>query len=140
MSAGRPGRRAAALTVAAVVLAIAAVVLLVAGVQVRETTGGLLVVPIRQLHLLGGFLLAGTAAGVAAVIVALAAVPALRTARRPRREPAPDRPAGDRAAGDRAAGDRAAGDRAAGDADEPARGPVAEPGPATVPPGSDHRS
>lgn len=78
-----PGARRAALLVAvAVVLAVAAVVLLVAGVQVRETTGGLLVTPIRQLHLVGGALLAGTVAGVAAVLVTLSAVPAVRRARR----------------------------------------------------------
>ena len=76
-------RRAVLLAVATVVLAVAAVVLLVAGVDVRETTGGLLVTPIRQLHLVGGLLLAGTAAGVAAVLTALVAVPALRAARAP---------------------------------------------------------
>jgi hypothetical protein len=71
-------RRRLLLAAATVVLAVAAVVLLVAGVDVRETTGGLLVSPIRQLHLVGGYLLAGTAAGVAAVLTALAAVPARR--------------------------------------------------------------
>ncbi|MDD7918077.1 hypothetical protein [Actinomycetospora callitridis] len=76
-------RRAVLLAVATVVLAVAAVVLLVAGVDVRETTGGLLVTPIRQLHLVGGLLLAGTVAGVAAVLTALVAVPALRAARAP---------------------------------------------------------
>jgi hypothetical protein len=86
-----PGRRAALLVAAAVVLAVAAVVLLVAGVEVRETTGGLLVTPIRQVHLVGGALLGGTAAGVAAVLTTLAAVPALRRARR-HRGPAPDAP------------------------------------------------
>jgi hypothetical protein len=79
-----PGRRAALLVVAAVLLAAAAAVLVVLGVQVRETTGGLLVTPIRQLHLDGGALLGGTAAGVAAVLVALSAVPAVRRARRDR--------------------------------------------------------
>jgi hypothetical protein len=79
----RPGRRAALLGAAAVVLAVAAVVLFVLGVQVRETTGGLLVTPIRQLHLVGGALLGGTVAGVAAVLVALVAVPAARRARQP---------------------------------------------------------
>lgn len=73
----------------AVLLAVAAVVLLIAGIEVRETTGGLLVAPIRQLHLVGGYLVAGTAAGVAAVLTALVAVPALRTGRR---EPAEDAP------------------------------------------------
>ena len=78
-----PGARRAALLVAvAAVLGVAAVVLLVAGVQVRETTGGLLVTPIRQLHLVGGALLGGTVAGVAAVLVTLSAVPAVRRARR----------------------------------------------------------
>ncbi|MEJ2888398.1 hypothetical protein [Actinomycetospora aeridis] len=71
-------RRTVGLLVAAAVLAVAAVVLLVAGVEVRETTGGLLVTPIRQVHLVGGALLAGTAAGVAAVLCALAARPAGR--------------------------------------------------------------
>jgi hypothetical protein len=87
-----PRRRAALLVAATVVLAVAAIVLLVAGVQVRETTGGLLVTPIRQLHLVGGALLGGTAAGVAAVLTALVAVPAVRPARRPR-GPVPDVPA-----------------------------------------------
>ncbi|TDQ46693.1 hypothetical protein EV188_11567 [Actinomycetospora succinea] len=72
------------LAVIAVVLLVAAVVLLVAGVEVRETTGGLLVTPIRQVHLVGGYLVAGTVAGVAAVLTALVAVPALR--RGPARE------------------------------------------------------
>ncbi len=82
-------RRAVLLAAATVVLAVAAVLLLVAGVDVRETTGGLLVTPIRQLHLVGGLLLAGTAAGVAAVLTALAAVPALRAARAPADTAAP---------------------------------------------------
>ena len=85
-------RRAVLLAVATVVLAVAAVVLLVAGVDVRETTGGLLVTPIRQLHLVGGLLLAGTAAGVAAVLTALVAVPALRAARAPADTAAPAAP------------------------------------------------
>jgi len=81
-----PGRRAALLAAATVLLAVAAVVLLVLGVEVRETTGGLLVTPIRQVRLVGGFVLTGTAAGVAAIVTALSAVPALRDARRsPRR-------------------------------------------------------
>ena len=82
MTAPRPGRRAAVLAAVTVLLAVAAVVLLVAGVEVRETTGGLLVTPFRQRHLIGGFLLAGTAAGVGAVVTSLWAVPALRRARR----------------------------------------------------------
>jgi hypothetical protein len=86
-------RRAVLLAVATVVLAVAAVVLLVAGVDVRETTGGLLVTPIRQLHLIGGLLLAGTAAGVAAVLTGLVAVPALRSARAPADTSAPAAPA-----------------------------------------------
>lgn len=57
----------------AVLLLAAAVVGLVTGVETRSTTGGLLVAPIAQLHLVGGRLLAGTAAGCAAVLVALAA-------------------------------------------------------------------
>ena len=84
--------RGAVLAAVTVVLAVAAVVLLVAGVDVRETTGGLLVTPIRQLHLVGGFLLAGTAAGVAAILTALAAVPALRGAGRRSLPPLPSRP------------------------------------------------
>lgn len=76
-------RRAVLLAAVTVVLAVAAVVLLVAGVDIRETTGGLLVTPIRQVDLVGGLLLAGTAAGVAAVLTALVAVPALRAARGP---------------------------------------------------------
>ncbi|WP_433783898.1 hypothetical protein ACQPX6_27455 [Actinomycetospora sp. CA-101289] len=77
-----PRRRTALLLAAAtVVLAAGAVALLVAGVEVRETTGGLLVTPIRQVHLVGGFLLAGTVAGVAAVLTGLWAVPALRRLR-----------------------------------------------------------
>lgn len=76
-----PARRSGVLLAVSVVLAVAAVVLLVAGIEVRETTGGLLVTPIRQVHLVGGYLLAGTAAGVAAVLTALAAFPA-RPARR----------------------------------------------------------
>ena len=69
---------------------VAAVVVLVAGVETSATTtGGLLVTPIRQLHLVGGRLLAGTAAGVAAVLTALAAVPALRAARAPADTAAP---------------------------------------------------
>jgi hypothetical protein len=77
-----PRRRTALLLAAAtVVLAVAAVVLLVAGVEVRETTGGLLVTPIRQVHLVGGLLVAGTVAGVAAVLTGLWAVPALRRVR-----------------------------------------------------------
>ena len=71
-----------------VVLAVAAVALLVAGVEVRETTGGLLVTPIRQLHLVGGYLVGGTAAGVAAALTALVAVPALR---RPAEDPPTER-------------------------------------------------
>jgi hypothetical protein len=86
-------RRAVLLAAATVVLAVAAVVLLVAGVEVRETTGGLLVTPIRQLHLVGGLLLAGTAAGVAAVLTALVAVPALRAARASADTAAPAAPA-----------------------------------------------
>lgn len=85
-------RRAVLLAAVTVVLAVAAVVLLVAGVEVRETTGGLLVTPIRQVHLVGGLLLAGTAAGVAAVLTALAAVPALRAARGPGDAAAPAAP------------------------------------------------
>ncbi|MHC1562038.1 hypothetical protein ACR9E3_24005 [Actinomycetospora sp. C-140] len=113
-------RRAVVLAAAAVVLAIAAVALLVAGVQVRETTGGLLVEPIRQLHLVGGFLLGGTAAGVAAVIVALSAVPAVRRARRPRPAPVEDVPATG--------------------SDDPVAGPDGESETAAVSPGSDQRS
>lgn len=89
-----PRRRAALLAAVTVLLAVAAVVLLVAGVEVRETTGGLLVTPIRQLHLVGGYLVAGTVAGVAAVLTGLCAVPALR---RTRRAPEPPTPAGDTA-------------------------------------------
>jgi hypothetical protein len=116
----RPGRRAALLVTIAVVLAIAAVVLLVAGVQVRETTGGLLVTPIRQLHLVGGALLGGTVAGVAAVLVSLSAVPAVRTARRdrPADEPPPVADAPDESAGD----------------------PVEDPETAAISPGPDRRS
>ncbi|HSK58222.1 MAG TPA: hypothetical protein VK935_04135, partial [Actinomycetospora sp.] len=71
-----PRRRAVLLVAATVLLAAGAVVLLAAGVEVRETTGGLLVTPIRQLHLVGGYLVAGTVAGVAAVLTAMSAVPA----------------------------------------------------------------
>ncbi len=78
----RPRRAALLLTAATVLLAVGAAVLLAAGVEVRETTGGLLVTPIRQLHLLGGYLLAGTVAGVAAVLTGMSAVRALRRARR----------------------------------------------------------
>jgi len=78
----RPRRAALLLTAATVLLAVGAAVLLAAGVEVRETTGGLLVTPIRQLHLVGGYLLAGTVAGVAAVLTGMSAVPALRRARR----------------------------------------------------------
>ncbi|MDD7938158.1 hypothetical protein PHK61_06975 [Actinomycetospora lutea] len=74
-------RRPVLLVIVSGVLAVAAVALLVAGVQVRETTGGLLVTPIRQLHLVGGFLVAGTVVGVAAVLTALAAVPVRRATR-----------------------------------------------------------
>lgn len=76
------------LVAVAAALAVAAVVLVVLGIEVRETTGGLLVAPIRQLHLVGGYLLAGTAAGVAAVLTALVAVPALRS---PQQAPATER-------------------------------------------------
>ncbi|PVZ10092.1 hypothetical protein [Actinomycetospora cinnamomea] len=85
-----PRRRAVVLAAVTVVLAVAATVLLVAGVEVRETTGGLLVTPIRQLRLVGGLLLAGTAAGVAAVLTALAAVSAARRARPARGDAPPD--------------------------------------------------
>jgi len=89
-----PRRRAGLLAAVTVLLAVAALVLLVAGVEVRETTGGLLVTPIRQLHLVGGLLLAGTVAGVAAVLTGLCAVPALR---RVRRAPEPPDRTGDAA-------------------------------------------
>lgn len=65
--------RALGLAALAVLLLAGAVVGLVTGVQTRMTTGGLLVTPIAQIHLVGGRLLAGTAAGAAAVFVALAA-------------------------------------------------------------------
>jgi hypothetical protein len=79
---GGARRRAALLVTVTALLALAAVALLVAGVRVRETTGGLLVTPIRQIHLVGGFLVAGTGAGLAAVLCALPAVSAVRRARR----------------------------------------------------------
>lgn len=66
-------RRAVVLFGIAAVLLAAAVVGLVSGVETRMTTGGLLVTPVAQVHLVGGRLVAGTAAGVAAVLVALAA-------------------------------------------------------------------
>ncbi len=68
------------LAVVAAVLLVAAVVGLVTGVETRTTTGGLLISPIEQIHLVGGRLLAGTAAGVAAVLVALAALARRRRA------------------------------------------------------------
>ena len=80
-------RRALLLATATVALAVAAVALLLAGVRYRETTGGLLVTPFRQVELIGGYLLAGTAAGVAAVLCGLGAVPALWSARRRRTAP-----------------------------------------------------
>jgi len=64
-------RRTVVLVTLAILLLAAAVVGLVTGVQTRPTTGGLLVTPVEQVHLIGGRLLAGTAAGVAAVLVAL---------------------------------------------------------------------
>ncbi|MDF2976129.1 MAG: hypothetical protein K0S40_857 [Actinomycetospora sp.] len=78
----RPRRAALLLAAVTVLLAVGAAVLLAAGVEVRETTGGLLVTPYRQLHLVGGYLVAGTVAGVAAVLTGMSAVAALRRARR----------------------------------------------------------
>jgi hypothetical protein len=66
-------RRTVVLIIIAILLLAAAVVGLVTGVQTRVTTGGLLVSPVEEVHLVGGRLLAATAAGVAAVLVALAA-------------------------------------------------------------------
>ena len=83
--------RAAAVLLAAatVVLAVGGGVLLGAGVEVRETTGGLLVTPIRQLHLVGGYLVAGTVAGVAAVLTASRGARAARARRAPADTAAP---------------------------------------------------
>jgi hypothetical protein len=61
------------LVTVAILLLAAAVVGLVTGVQTRTTTGGMLVTPVEQVHLIGGRLLAATAAGVVAVLVALSA-------------------------------------------------------------------
>ena len=121
----RSVHRGAVLAAVTVVLAVAAVVLLVAGVDVRETTGGLLVTPIRQLHLVGGFLLAGTAAGVAAILTALAAVPALRGGREKEPPGAPEATVAEARPTD----------------DPPARAAVADDDDhATTSPGADRRS
>jgi hypothetical protein len=66
-------RRTVVLVTLAVLLLAGAVLGLVTGVETRTTTGGLLVTPVEQVHLVGARLLAGTAAGVAAVLVALSA-------------------------------------------------------------------
>jgi hypothetical protein len=118
----RPRRAALLLTAATVLLAVGAAVLLVAGVEVRETTGGLLVTPIRQLRLVGGYLLAGTVAGVAAVLTGMSAVAALRRARR---APAVPPPAGDAVPSP--------------SADAPEDGPEDDPAHAASSPGSDRR-
>ena len=125
----RPRRAALLLAAATVLLAVGAAVLLAAGVEVRETTGGLLVTPYRQLHLVGGYLLAGTVAGVAAVLTGMNAVPALRRARR---APATPPREGDAAPPPAAAPGAAPEDPSADD-------PEDDPAHAASSPGSDRR-
>jgi hypothetical protein len=123
-----PRRRAVLLLAATVLLGAGAVVLLTAGVQVRETTGGLLVTPIRQLDLIGGYLVAGTVAGVAAVLTAMSVVPALRRARQASTGVAAASPAGD-----------AAPPPAPDAVPDPDAAPDADPAHVACTPGSDSR-